>query len=444
MNKNIYINFFIKINTNSFIKEIIFESSIVVLNESKFDNLILSIDDEFIDDNKLVLSQNNKISIPLTWVISSKNIFLQYNKLSEKFLVYNNISEIIQGNEFSQSELNEKQKQIGILKNSLENKLNAYDKINLHHPKYKDYVSTFILQRFNKKESKMVSIKNQNNEDISLYLDYCSLQYKYFHNSSEKVFHYLEYTKKSAEFILLIRPIANITNYTPFDIVCHNNKDDTEINISKNGTIELYNNNWSDNEYLIKFDLVYNNEKYYSEYINLNSNKNFINTINLSNESDDILRCNISHNLLNKDFNIFDNEFENYSFLSYNYILYFDVIVNNRIEFDLFGIDFKDINNNLNKDILKFNSGSLSVFSSYKGDIQHLLVNSKADDFNKDMKVNVNAVDLENVIEIEYEKNVYNILCKTSNSLNYKYSNILVLEPKSILINDLDFDIYIQ
>ena len=443
-NEQKYLYYSLKINTNSFIKEIIFESSIVVLNESKFDNLILSIDDEFIDDNKLVLSQNNKISIPLTWVISSKNIFLQYNKLSEKFLVYNNISEIIQGNEFSQSELNEKQKQIGILKNSLENKLNAYDKINLHHPKYKDYVSTFILQRFNKKESKMVSIKNQNNEDISLYLDYCSLQYKYFHNSSEKVFHYLEYTKKSAEFILLIRPIANITNYTPFDIVCHNNKDDTEINISKNGTIELYNNNWSDNEYLIKLDLVYNNEKYYSEYINLNSNKNFINTINFSNESDDILRCNISHNLLNKDFNIFDNEFENYSFLSYNYILYFDVIVNNRIEFDLYGIDFKDINNNLNKDILKFNSGSLSVFSSYKGDIQHLLVNSKADDFNKDMKVNVNAVDLENVIEIEYEKNVYNILCKTSNSLNYKYSNILVFEPKYILINDLDFDIYIQ
>ena len=45
----------------------------------------------------------------------------------------------------------------------------------MHHPKYKDYVSTFILQRFNKKDSKLISIKNQNGEDISLYMDYCSL-----------------------------------------------------------------------------------------------------------------------------------------------------------------------------------------------------------------------------------------------------------------------------
>jgi len=42
------------------------------------------------------------------------------------------------------------------------------------------------------------------------------------------------------------------------------------------------------------------------------------------------------------------------------------------------------------------------------------------------MKVNINAVTLENVIKIEYNNNIYNILCKASNSLNYKYSNILI------------------
>ena len=439
-----YLYYNLKLNTNSFVKEIIVESSLIVLNESKYGNMILSIDDEFLEDNQLILSENSKITIPLTWIISSKNIYLQNNKLSEKFLLCNNISEIIQINDLSQKELYNKQNQINILKNSLENKLNSYEKINMHHPKYKDYVSTFILQRFNKKDSKLISIKNQNGEDISLYMDYCSLYNKYNQSNIEKIYHFLEHTRKSTEFILLIRPIANITNCTPFDIIFNNNKDDSIINIGKNQKIQLYNNNLLNEDYSIKFSLVYNNENYESEFMNLNINKNYINTINFSNENKEIIRCNISHNLSHKDSNIFDNDYENYSFLSYNYILFFDVLVNNRMEFDLFGIDFKDIKNKTNTDVIKFNSDSLSVFSSYKGDIQHLLISSKHSNFDKEAKVNVNAVDLENVIEIEYEKNIHHILCKTYNSLNYIYSNILLFEPKYILINDLDFDIYIQ
>ena len=419
----------------------------IIINESKFDGLILSINDSFKEDNQLILTKNKKISIPLTWIISSKEIFLQFNKTSEKFLIYNSISDAIQSEDLSLAEKQEKEKLIENIKNSLENKLNNLEKINLHHPKYKDYISTYIQQKFNKKNSKLVSIKNKTNENISLYLDYCSLEHKYFNNNSEKIYNFLEYTTKSTEFILLIRPIANITNYTPFDIICYNNKDDSKINITKNQTIELYNDICLNDEYLIKLDLTYNNnENYATEFMNLNSNNNYINTIIFSNKSNDNIRCNISHNLLNKNLNIFDNELDRYSILSYNYIIYFEVLVNNRMEFDLYGIDAKDFNkkNNNNDDIMKFNSDSISVFSSYKGDILHLLVNSKDSGFNKKNKVNVNAVDLENVIEVEYEKNVYNVLCKTSNSLNYKYSNILLFEPKYILINDLDFDIYIQ
>ena len=440
----VYLYYNLKINTNSFIKEIIFESSMVFLNESKFDDLILSINDQYIENDKIILTKNKKVTIPLTWVISSKNIFLQINHNSEKFFVYDNISEIIQSNELTMKEIKEKQKQVENIKNSLENKLNNYDKINLHHPKYKNYISTYILQRFNKKNSKLVSIKNENNEDIYLYFDYCSMSYKYYHNNSEKLFHFLEYTKKSNEFIILIRPIANITNYTPFDITCYNNKDNSKIEIAKRQTIELYNDKWLNSEFLIKLNLLYNNDNYETDFMNINSNKNYINTLTFSNESKEILHCNISHNILNKSLNIFDNELENYSFLSYNYILFFDFIINNRIEFDLYGIDPRDIKNKSNKDIYKFNSEILSVFSSNKGDIQNLLINSTSANFNSDIKVNVNAVDLENVIEIEYEKNIYNILCKASNSVNYIYSNILLFEPKYILINDLDFDIYIQ
>ena len=443
--KQKYLLYNMKIDHNSFIKEIIFESSIMILNESKFDDLILSLNEDYCDNNRLILEKNKKVSIPLNWIISSNNIFLQFNQESEKYLVYNNISEIIplSFEEISQEEINEKEKQIENIKNSLEKKLNNTDKINLYHPKYKDYVSTFILQRFNKKNSKLINIKDQNNDEISFYFDYCSLKFKPLQSASEKVYQFLEYSKKSTEYMILIRPIANITNYTPFNMICYNNKDDSSININKNETLEIYNYKCLCEEYLIKLDFIYDNEDYETEYLNLYLNNNFINTINFVNKSNDILNCNLSHHLLNKNMNIFDQEFDEYSLLSYNYILFFDYIVNNRLEFDLFGINsklIKDVQNN----VFKFISESLSIFSSNKGDIHHLLINSDDNNFDKDNKINVNAVDIENIIEVEYEKNIYHILCKTSNSLNYIYSNILLLAPKFILINCLDLNVYYQ
>ena len=187
--------------------------------------------------------------------------------------------------------------------------------------------------------------------------------------------------------------------------------------------------------------MIYDNEKYETNFINLNNN-NFINTIYLSNQINKTLRCNISHNLLTKYFNQFDNQLEQYSILSYNYIIYFDFIINNRMGFDLYGIDYKDINNIENN--VKFNKDSLAVISSDKEDIQKIILSLNENNFNNKNKVNIVAINLENVIELEEDKNIYNILCKTSNSINYIYSNILLFEPKYILINDLDFNIYFQ
>ena len=438
-----YLLYNIKINTSTPIKEIIFESSIIILNETIYDELLLSIDDNYIEENKIVLTKNKKIHIPLTWVISSKQIFLQKNAFSEKILIYNDISEVIFSEKLTPSELNEKEKEIEKTKTFLETKLNNYEKINLHHPKYKDYISTFVLQKFNKKNSKIISIKDENKKIISFFLDYCSLTNQDFEITSEndnsiknndKVYQFLEYTTKSLEYMTLIRPIINFTNYTPFNITCSNNKDKSNIVINRMKTIELYNDIWLKDNSLVKFDLLYNNENYETEFIDLNNN-NYINTIYLSGNQNKILRCNILHNLLTK--NILDNELEQYSILSYNYILSFDFIINNRMGFNLYGTNIKNDNY-----IVQFNHESLSVFSSDKEDIQQILLSSNEDNFNKDMKVNVNAIDLENIIDLEENNNIYNILCKASNSVNYIYSNILLFEPKYILVNDLDINIY--
>ena len=445
-----YLFYNLRINTSSLVKEIIFESSIIILNETIFDDLILSIDDNYIKENKLTLVKNKKIHIPLTWIISSKKIFLQENKHSEKVLIYNDISEIIFTEKLSQSKLTEKENQIQKTKSFLEDKLNSSKKINIHHPKYKNYISTYVMQKFNQKDSKIISLINQKNEKNSFFLDYCSSTNKEFgivtdNNNPDKndynIYQFLEYTTKSLEYIVLIRPIANFTNYTPFNITLSNNINNSNILIKELKTIELYDELWLNNNSLLKFEMIYNNEKYETDFINLNNN-NFINTIYLSNEQNRILRCNISHNLLTKNYNQFNNELEQYSILSYNYIIYFDFIVKNRMDFNLFAIDFKDDINIEN--VSKFNNDSLSVFSSDKEDIQKIILSLEENNFNKKNKVNIIAVNLENIIEIEKNKNLYNILCKTSNSINYVYSNILIFEPRYIIINNLKFDIYFQ
>ena len=135
---------------------------------------------------------------------------------------------------------------------------------------------------------------------------------------------------------------------------------------------------------------------------------------------------------------------EQYSILSYNYIIYFDFIINNRMELDLYAIDIKDFKN-IGNNVVKFNNNSsLSVFSSDKEDIQKLLISTNENKFDDKIRVNVNAVGLENIIEVEKDRNIYNVLCKASNSINYIYSNILLFEPKYILYNGLDFNIYFQ
>ena len=237
----------------------------------------------------------------------------------------------------------------------------------------------------------------------------------------------------------LIRPIITFTNYTPFEITIlknqeYSNSNNLNLIVNRKKSIEIY-DRWSNelNNSLnssIKIQIIYNKEIYETDYININ-NKNYINTIYFSNKNNKILRCNISHNLLSKSFNIFEQDLEQYSFLSYNYIIFFDYIINNRIGFDLYSIELKD-KNNFGNNVHKFNNESLSVLSCNKEDIQNLLISSNENSFNEKIKINVNVISLGNNIEIEKDKILYNILYKASNSVNYIYSNILLFEPKYI------------
>ena len=134
------------------------------------------------------------------------------------------------------------------------------------------------MQKFNQKNSKIISFKNQKKEKNSFFLDYCSSTDKKFeivtdNNNPDKnennIFQFLHYTTKSLEFIVLIRPIANFTNYTPFNISLSNNKNNCNIFMNKLETISLSDELLFDNSTLLKFEMIYNNEKFETDFLSL-------------------------------------------------------------------------------------------------------------------------------------------------------------------------------
>ena len=85
-----------KVNTSGIIKTITFFSSLSFVNCTKFDNIILSINDNEIEKIYINNQKDKKNKIPLTWMLSdSIQLFLQLNENDEKIKIYDDFLEII-------------------------------------------------------------------------------------------------------------------------------------------------------------------------------------------------------------------------------------------------------------------------------------------------------------------------------------------------------------
>jgi hypothetical protein len=149
INDNKYLLYNVHIDTSGLVNKIKFESSINFYNKTIFEELILSIDDNSIKENYLDLKRQKKIKIPLSWMLSNGKIYLQLNKKAEKHLLYNNISDCCFCQKLNDEELEKNKNEKIKVKENLTNALNTSKEINLQHPKYKEYISSFISREFN-------------------------------------------------------------------------------------------------------------------------------------------------------------------------------------------------------------------------------------------------------------------------------------------------------
>ena len=453
---NKYLFYNVIIDTSGLVKIIKFSSSIVFKNKTIFEELLISIDDNKIKDNYILLKKDKKVKIPLSWMLSGKKIYIQLKKENERHILYNSILESAFCQKLKDEELekikNEKKK----VKENLTNPLNSSKEINLQHPKYKEYISSYLGQKFNINNNyntiKKFTIidEKDSNKSYSFNFNYLALSYNEKNNKYiSDVYKKLEKTEKSYKYLIIIRPIISISNYIPFNIILNEgtNKKDigkTSINISPLKTKEIYDINWILNKKsLFMISLNYDNIIFKSNNFPLmeDTHENLLKKVILRDKNSNTLISNILVKKITEESDSILEVIEQFSISSIHFILFFDYIINNRMHFNIYAKEPTLEQNKTNNSINIFKNNKLSILSSTK-DIHILNISADNKNFNEKNQFILNSIGLNKNIDILKDNKKYNISCITLNSADFIYSNIIIFEPKYILINNLDFDIF--
>ena len=458
INDNKYLLYNVHIDTSGLVNKIKFESSIIFYNKTIFEELILSIDDNSIKDNYLYLKKQKKLKIPLTWMLSNSKIYLQLNKKAEKHLLYNNILECSFCQKLNDEELEKNKNERIKVKEKLTNALNTSKEINLQHPKYKEYISSFIGREFNIQDDlgpiKRTTIidESNNNKSYSFNLNYLALSFNEKNKKhSDEIYNKLKVTKKSYKYLVIIRPIISISNYIPFNMMCttdfnKNKKGESAIDIAPLKSKEIYDINWALNQKksLFKLSLTYEDNIFNSKYFPLmeDTKENLFKKVALKDKKNNSLISNILVQQCDESIDSLLEVVEQFSISSIHFILFFDYIINNRMDFNI-NAKISNVNGSQmeqNNSMCLFEKKRLYLLSSTK-DIFKLNI-SATNLFDEKNQHFLNSIGLNKNIELLKDSNVYNISCTTLNSVDFIYSNIVIFEPKYVLINNLDFDIY--
>ena len=450
-NQDLY--YHIEIDNSGFINKIKICSSIIFINKTKFEKLVLSIDDKNIKDNFIILKKDRKCMIPLSWIISKQKIFFQIDSNSEKNFLYNNILDCIFCQKLKDEEFDKLKTEKMKIREDYVSHLNSKKEINFQHPKYKEYISSHLINKFNNtnnqnfvKKTTFID-KNSKNKSLSFSFNYIALSIDENHQkTNNEIFKYLENTEKSYKYYIIIRPILTIYNFHPFNIILtaniqHSNskKQNLKMNIEPLKSQEIYDINWTIKEkVLITLSLNHYNNIFTSNKFPLMeiSDENNITNIQLKDKKTNSI---ISKMFVKPSEEIIDNLheiIEQFSFSSIDYIFFSEYIINNRMEFNIYAKKLI-----MDNEIYTFKNKKLNLLSDYK-DIHDLYLCPEKSNIKEENHLILSAIGINKDIELINNNSTFNISCIILNSTNYIYSNIIILESKYFIVNNLDFDIY--
>ena len=474
-NKYQFLYFYIKVESSYILNKVYFSSSICFYNLTKFNRIIIFINNDNIDENNLCIMKDSKEYIPLTWFLCEppkSSIFLKFPDDKKSFKICEHVSELVH-RITDENTLKER-----------ENSKKNLEKINskIENPKLKKILEIKKIEVDNNKYSKYLYIIHEGKKEV-LNLDYYILQSKSIKNELKfknipketidgSMSRAETYTSKDVldssiismnskriisfpeldyEYIIFLRPAFFFVNKMPFTLfILYKNKNLAIEPLKKYDLYEFSQENLID-DIIIKIDyygFIFSSKPfklldiYTDDYIDLFS------------ESEKLcLKCHILKNPIKKEIKKPRNyflEIKEYSINTYEIVFFFDFIINNRLTKTIWfcpcKIKMKNLlpeEINLKKHELKPSSLNLLSFPD-----QEPQFSIKDDSSNWSAPFNINTVGIQGSIELDNVSN-NNISLKSikevaviiSSSDLYEYSIIIIFEPKYIIINNLGLDI---
>ena len=474
MGKNYQIYFSVKVESSGITNTVTFCPSLSFYNDTLFDPIYLSINNQSILDNTIIIPKGKSQYIPLTWIMcdypeSSVSIKLSQN--GQYTQICNNIKEEFIINPIIDEEiLNER--------NNLKNKVqNAFPDAN--NPTFIKMIDIKKSEFDNRKNSKSCII-NDSGVTKSINFDYFILQSKEFKKLDQKKNNTnVDYqnnvnldnstgelypknnqpTYYDYEYIVYVRSLITIVNKVPFALNIQCSEGNKIIETLQK---ECLYNQITD----MKITMEYNNNIYTSNTFMLNEENMYID-LN-SSSSRNILKCHVFRNpikLIIPNPKKFYCDLIDYSINSYEFTFFFDYLINNRLTKKIWicpcpkkGLKaLKDFE--INQKVFELQPSSINLLSlpDYEPSCSVKDESSPwCDSFN------INTIGVEGTIKLNTTnypvapgmlgKSSYKgsgglfettneIACLLSGSDIYDFSVIIVFEPKYIIINNLGFDI---
>ena len=470
-NKIIPLYLSIKIEPSYLVNKVNFSSSVAFFNETNSKKIFILIQNTNLEKYFIVVFQDSKEYIPLTWLISQppeSSIFIKFGDNGEMFKICDHITQLFH----EPSNLQENQANI---EEDLKKKFNGND-----NPKFNKIIEIEKYENKNMKNSMYIEV-NHKDENYFINFDYFLYRSKNIKNEEIDTLKRKEVLKAlnkqnnnnenndlnnseimnnididilipeiNYEYVITIRHSLTIVNKLPLTLFFSYNDKNITLNALEKKDLNDYSSDKMNNFISIKIE--YFDKFYTSEKINLIDIETH-QYIDLKNENDNTcLKCHMIKQPKEKSIQKPKNYFietKGYSINTYELIFFFDYIINNRLTNSIWILPCKNIKKMKQDEIISKSQQifptSLGLFSfpDYEYTISIRDENSSWSD-----PFNINTIGIQSSIRLDNKFNqvrlkqlINEIVVILTSSDLYDFSIIIIFEPKYIIINNLGFDI---
>ena len=452
---DIYIS--VKVSTSGLLKQVHFCPSITIFNDTNFKEIELFIKNPRIKFNSIIVKQNDKTFIPITWFLCEEpmsSVFMKIKNNIEPIKIYDHINQLIVEPLDEEEKSRRKSRKKEIEKSTKKNRNKYWNQ---------NEINALINECDNRKDNKIINFI-EDDQKYFFSIDYYFVQSKEIpellkKKEKEHQFIHVEDTMTMTtlddgnnfwyEYLVYIRPFAVFYNQLPINLMFTLGNS----NVKKLKTFKstyIY-NDLRDEDEQVRITFNYDGDKYRSPYFDI-SNKNFIELINNDNQTKENLFCCILkskkkidfHNNLNNDVTLIE-----FSTSSYEYIFYFKYLIMNKLPNTLWAKPYRKKKSKKEKiSECELKSGTLTLMNHSHIDDNKYIIREENSRWSE--KFDLRTINKKGTIEIDTEiekeeKNIINtkdISCILSWGKNYENSRILIFQEQFLIHNKLKFDIY--